>query len=120
MNHLAKMLVPLAFLTLFSAVSADDWKDESGKGKRQHHERHEFKEEFWDGDCKVERKMEKNGEYKEKRKCKPARHSSHRDERPVVPVRVERVYYPAESVQVPVRSSDRRQPAISVDVRIRP
>jgi hypothetical protein len=36
------------------------------------HRRHraEFKEEYWDGNSKVERKLEKNGEYKEERKCK--------------------------------------------------
>ena len=30
----------------------------------------ERKQEFWDGNCKVERKWERNGEYKEERKCK--------------------------------------------------
>jgi hypothetical protein len=37
-----------------------------------HHYRHrrEHKEEYWDGQCKVERKWKENGEYKEKRKCK--------------------------------------------------
>lgn len=35
-----------------------------------HHHRHERKQEFWDGPCKVEREWKKNGEYKEKRKCK--------------------------------------------------
>jgi hypothetical protein len=32
------------------------------------HDRREFKEEYWDGNCKVERKLEKSGEYKEERK----------------------------------------------------
>ena len=33
-----------------------------------------WKDEYWDGNCKVERKWKDNGEYKEKRKCKgPAR-----------------------------------------------
>ena len=30
----------------------------------------EHKEEFWDGNCKIERKWEKDGDYKEKRTCK--------------------------------------------------
>ena len=34
-----------------------------------HHHKREHKEEYWDGQCKVERKWKKNGEYKEKRKC---------------------------------------------------
>lgn len=50
-------------------VLADPDKDESGHGKRRHGHR-EYKEEYWDGNCKVERKWEKSGEYKEERKCK--------------------------------------------------
>lgn len=110
MNKYTKLLVPLAFLALSSAAMADDWKDESGKGKR--HDRREFKEEYWDGNCKVERKMEKNGEYKEERKCKPARYASQRDYRVVVPVREERVYYPEPVYESP-------KPRISVDLSIR-
>ncbi|MBV8249022.1 MAG: PXPV repeat protein [Comamonas sp.] len=34
------------------------------------HHGHKHKEEFWDGQCKVERKWKGNGEYKEKRKCR--------------------------------------------------
>jgi len=53
---------------------ADSWKDESGHGRGCGHDRREFKEEYWDGNCKVERKLEKNGEYKEERKCKGPSH----------------------------------------------
>lgn len=35
-----------------------------------HHHKHGHKEEYWDGQCKVERKWKGNGEYKEKRKCR--------------------------------------------------
>ncbi|AIJ47815.1 membrane lipoprotein, cell wall extensin motif protein [Comamonas testosteroni TK102] len=35
-----------------------------------HHHKREHKEEYWDGQCKVERKWKSNGEYKEKRKCR--------------------------------------------------
>lgn len=48
---------------------ADDDRDERGHGRERKHER-AHKEEFWDGDCKVERKWKNNGDYKEKRKCK--------------------------------------------------
>ncbi|MDM0044667.1 hypothetical protein QTH91_09260 [Variovorax dokdonensis] len=41
--------------------------DPHGKGKHGHRE---YKEEYWDGGCKVERKWKKNGDYKEERKCK--------------------------------------------------
>ena len=40
-----------------------------GEGERRR-ERRAFKEEYDDGNCKVERKLEKSGEYKEERKCR--------------------------------------------------
>lgn len=52
---------------------AAPWKDESGHGKGRGHERREYKEEYWDGGCKVKRKQDKNGEYEEERKCGPSR-----------------------------------------------
>lgn len=39
-----------------------------GHGHGHGHKKHGHKEEFWDGNCKVERKW-KHGEYEEKRKC---------------------------------------------------
>jgi surface antigen len=50
------------------AAHADPDKDESGH--RRGHKHGEYKEEFWDGNCKVERKWGKHGEYKEEVKCK--------------------------------------------------
>lgn len=70
MKKLHVLLLPCMFLTLPLTGHADPWKDESGHGRGRGHERREFKEEYWDGNCKVERKLEKNGEYKEERKCK--------------------------------------------------
>jgi hypothetical protein len=70
------LLRPLALVALLAAgvvapATADPYKDESGHGRgKGRHGGREYKEEFWDGRCKVERKWEKNGEYKEKRKCK--------------------------------------------------
>ncbi|MNK72488.1 hypothetical protein D3C87_919630 [compost metagenome] len=42
-------------------------------GDKHHHHRHkggEYKEKYWDGACKVERKWKRNGDYSEKRKCR--------------------------------------------------
>jgi hypothetical protein len=78
------------------SASADPDKDESGHGRwrggyvrgydgprrgygydyeRPRRERRAFKEEYDDGRCKVERKWERNGEYKEERKCRGGRRS---------------------------------------------
>ncbi|HJS09058.1 MAG TPA: hypothetical protein VJ809_15420 [Pirellulales bacterium] len=77
-------LMTSAALTLGtgSLVSADPWKDESGKGRwgrgeyRDDHRRHyarEYKQEFRRGNCKIERKWERDGGYKEEVKCKGRR-----------------------------------------------
>jgi hypothetical protein len=63
-----------------SAASADPWKDESGKGRWRGEyrdddrgsyarDRREYKQEFRYNGCKVERKWERNGGYKEEIKC---------------------------------------------------
>ncbi|OZI72328.1 hypothetical protein CAL22_16785 [Bordetella genomosp. 12] len=36
------------------------------------HRRGDYTQTYWDGACKVERKWKRNGQYKEKRKCRPA------------------------------------------------
>ena len=56
------ILISVAFA---SSVMADDDDDDHG---RRHGRKH--KEEYWEGNCKIERKWEKDGDYKEKRKCK--------------------------------------------------
>ena len=119
---LASLLL-IALASASSAAMADPWKDESGKGR---HGR-EYKQEYWDGNCKVEQKWKK-GEYKEERKCKrPDRHYSdrryddrryddHRYDRPVVQQR----YYPANSNYYPdYNRYDEREPQVNIDVRIR-
>jgi hypothetical protein len=68
MRNVAKLLLPAILLTMSSFAFADPDKDESGHGRK--HDRRSQKVEFWDGNCKVERKFEKNGGYKEERKCK--------------------------------------------------
>lgn len=60
---------------------ADPWKDESGKGRWGHDDRghraynydREYKQEFRRGNCKIERKWERGGDYKEEVKCKGGR-----------------------------------------------
>lgn len=80
-RHWATALAAMGAVFLASPALADPDKDESGKRSYRHHDRYgdegwhrgkraEAKEEFWDGNCKVERKWEKNGEYKEERKCR--------------------------------------------------
>lgn len=87
----------LALGLLTGAASADPHKDESGKGRwrgeyyrsyngpeyrygyeRPRRERRAFKEEYDDGRCKYERKLEKSGEYKEEVKCRGGYRSSYR------------------------------------------
>lgn len=60
-------------IALPHAVLADSGKDEGG------HDRREYKEEYWDGNCKVKRKQDKNGEYEEERKCRAPRAQHGRD-----------------------------------------
>jgi len=57
-------------------ATADWWKDESGKGKREYaykeefkRDKHGYKYKWKDGNCKYEYKSDKHG-YKETRKCK--------------------------------------------------
>lgn len=72
MKMLARILLPFAMLGLSSLATAASWDDDRGRGNR------EFKQEYWDGDCKVKREAKKDGEYKEERECKGARrHARH-------------------------------------------
>ncbi|MCA6112550.1 hypothetical protein J6497_36245 [Bradyrhizobium sp. CNPSo 4026] len=71
-------LVVSGVAMLAGPVSADPWKDESGKGRwvydrgthRAYNYDREYKQEFHRGPCKIERKWERSGEYKEETKCK--------------------------------------------------
>lgn len=74
MKKFSLILLPALLIAMPLTASADPWKDESGHGKRRGHDRREYKEEYWDGHCKVERKVKKNGDYKEERKCDGPRH----------------------------------------------
>lgn len=64
-------MLPLA------AAHADRDKDESGQGYviadgREY--KGDYKDKFHDGHCEVKRKWKKNGQYEEKRKCKPPKY----------------------------------------------
>ena len=91
---LAHIAVPLALL----GFCATSWA-------------HGHKEEYWDGHCKVERKWKKNGEYKEKRKC--------RGDRPVVYQQPQSVYMAPPPPPVMVRPA-RPEIVISPQIVIRP
>jgi hypothetical protein len=50
---------------------ADGWKDDGrGAWKREYKADGEWKEEYDDGNCKIERKRDKDGGYQEKVDCK--------------------------------------------------
>lgn len=72
MKHTRLAILALCALLPIAAV-ADRDKDESGHGKHGKG-RAEYKHEYSDGHCKVERKLEKNGNYKEERKCRAPQH----------------------------------------------
>jgi surface antigen len=61
------LLTALAAVFVAPAAMADRDDHEHGNGHGKGHGKH--KEEYWDGNCKVERKW-KHGEYEEKRKCR--------------------------------------------------
>jgi surface antigen len=78
-------------LISFGFASSAMADNDHGKGHGNKHHGREHKEEFWDGNCKVERKWEKDGDYKEKRTCN-APHA--RSAAPVVVQPVTVVYPP--------------------------
>lgn len=112
MKNILLSIAALGLVAVSSGAAADPWKDESGHGRHGKHGQ-EYKEEYWDGNCKVERKVKKNGDTKVERKCKgpsrPVARHDHYDE----PAVRERVYYPAYD------NAPRRNPEVAIDVRIR-
>lgn len=103
MKKLHLLLLPLVLAAFPLSAFADRDKDESGHGRGRGHERREFKEEYWDGNCKVERKLEKNGDYKEERKCKGPRQA----------------YYEPAPVYVPAAPPVVVQPGITIHGTVR-
>lgn len=69
MNCLCLLLLSAALLTLPLVSFADD-------DERRRHSQREFSEEFRDRGCKVKRKMESDGDFKEEVEC--SRHRAYR------------------------------------------
>lgn len=61
------LLLPVVLMALpLGALAGDD--DDDRRGYHKH--RHSSKQTFYEGNCKVEQKFKKNGQFQEKRKCK--------------------------------------------------
>ncbi|MDH0899711.1 hypothetical protein N5C12_10140 [Comamonas aquatica] len=65
-----RILAALLLTLPFASWAGDDHDDDHRHYRKHEHRYHAHKQEFWDGQCKVKREWKKNGEYKEKRKCK--------------------------------------------------
>lgn len=87
MKRLRLLLLPALLLAAPLTVHAD--KD-----------RHEYKEKYYDGNCKVERKF-KDGEYKEKRKCREPEYAAYEPAPVYVPAPV--VVQPGVTVNATIR-----------------
>jgi hypothetical protein len=72
MKPLRLLLIPVLLCAFPLTALADDDDDHRGRGRKHGHG--EYQDEYWDGNCKVERKFKKNGDYKEKRKCRGPQH----------------------------------------------
>ncbi|MDP2016637.1 hypothetical protein [Hydrogenophaga sp.] len=73
MNMNQIIVVVSAFFALSFGAIADDDDGE----RRVARQGSEYKHQYRDGNCKVERKREKNGEFEEKIDCKGGSYSSH-------------------------------------------
>ena len=72
-SHPRRFATRPAFLSLSAAALIALAPLAAEAGDKHHHHRHkggEYKEKYWDGACKVERKWKRNGDYSEKRKCR--------------------------------------------------
>jgi len=67
-THLGRALATLTLTCVPLAAMADH----DDRHRHRHHHHGEYKDKYWDGQCKVERKWKKNGRYEEKRKCRPS------------------------------------------------
>ncbi len=95
MNRLASLfLLPAALLALPLVASADDDDDRRGHGKHQR----SSKQTYYDGNCKVEQKIKKNGQYEEKRKCKGPSYSAYQPAPVLVPAPI--YYAPSPGITI--------------------
>ena len=84
-----------AALTVLAALSTPSWADPAGRGHGHDRHAHDdlrsprhryagsaYTEQYLDGACRVQRKWDKHGRYKEQRRCQgPAGHGPHVSER---------------------------------------
>ncbi|WP_237173801.1 hypothetical protein [Paracandidimonas lactea] len=82
MKVLLHTLLLASALAALPQVALADWDDyDDDHDYYEDYGRHrEFKEEYWVGNCKIKREYKRDGEYKEKRKCKPPRHRHYYEE----------------------------------------
>jgi len=59
-----------ATLMALAPLAAEADSDRHHHRHKHGHGRGEYKEKYWDGACEVERKWKRNGDYREKRKCR--------------------------------------------------
>lgn len=64
------MLVMGVCLAVAASAPAFADRDNDDDGSRGRYRGGEYKESFWDGPCKVERELKRDGSYKEERECK--------------------------------------------------
>jgi len=61
---------PLLALSAAAVLSLAPLAAEADSDRHHHRHGREYKEKYWEGNCRVERKWKRNGEYQEKRKCR--------------------------------------------------
>jgi hypothetical protein len=67
MRWMLAMTAAVMGLAAASPALGDPWKDESGHGRGWG--KREWKQEYRDGPCRIERKWKRNGDYKEEVEC---------------------------------------------------
>lgn len=68
-------VLPALLLAIPLTAFADDDDDDDDRYERRYGR--ESKQTFYDGNCKIERKFKKNGDFKEERKCKGPRYGAY-------------------------------------------
>ncbi|SSW63657.1 hypothetical protein [Achromobacter agilis] len=69
-NSRLRTASPLLTLSAAALFALAPLAAQADSDKHRHRHGREYKEQYWDGACKVERKWKRNGDYQEKRKCR--------------------------------------------------
>lgn len=70
-NQISRRVHPtLLALSAATLMTLAPLAAEADSDHHRHHRHGEYKEKYWDGACEVERKWKRNGDYREKRKCR--------------------------------------------------